>query len=125
MGAGRSRSRSRRRADDVAEQRIRPPVCSPQNILDGCRSAMVWDAIDLTSETRSKRRGDAEWRLPRPAKIYGFATWWKVELVPGIAIFDGTSVAPDPLGAALFSPACADRGQPERPDLDRSPVEFF
>nr|HML29593.1 ribonucleotide-diphosphate reductase subunit beta [Hyphomicrobium sp.] len=61
----------------------------PADVLDGCRSAMVWDEIDLTSETRSKRRGEAEWRLPRPAKIYGFATWWKVELVPGIGFSTG------------------------------------
>lgn len=64
-------------------------LLQPNDILDGCRSAMVWDEIDLTSETRSKRRGDAEWRLPRPAKIYGFATWWKVELVPGIGFSTG------------------------------------
>ena len=61
----------------------------PGEILDGCRSAMVWDEVDLTTETKSKRRGDAEWRLPRPAKIYGFATWWKVELVPGIGFSTG------------------------------------
>ncbi len=61
----------------------------PDEILDGCRSAMVWDEIDLTSETKSKRRGDTEWRFPRPAKIYGFATWWKVELVPGIGFSTG------------------------------------
>ncbi|MFA5956448.1 50S ribosomal protein L11 methyltransferase [Hyphomicrobium sp.] len=61
----------------------------PADVLDGCRSAMVWDEIDLTSETRSKRRGEAEWRLPRAAKIYGFATWWKVELVPGIGFSTG------------------------------------
>lgn len=61
----------------------------PADVLDGCRSAMVWDEIDLTSETKSKRRGEAEWRLPRPAKIYGFATWWKVELVPGIGFSTG------------------------------------
>jgi protein arginine N-methyltransferase 1 len=61
----------------------------PSDILDGCRSAMVWDEIDLTSETRSKRRGEAEWRLLRPVKIYGFATWWKAELVPGIGFSTG------------------------------------
>lgn len=61
----------------------------PAEILDGCRSAIVWDEIDLTSESKSKRRGDAEWRLPRPAMIYGFATWWKVELVPGIGFSTG------------------------------------
>lgn len=61
----------------------------PAEILDGCRSAMVWDEVDLTTETKSKRRGEAEWRLPRPAKIYGFATWWKVELVPGIGFSTG------------------------------------
>jgi type I protein arginine methyltransferase len=64
-------------------------LLQPADILDGCRSAMVWDEIDLTSETRSKRRGDTEWRLPRPAKFYGFATWWKVELVPGIGFSTG------------------------------------
>lgn len=61
----------------------------PSEILDGCRSAMVWDEVDLKTETKSKRRGEAEWRLPRPAKIYGFATWWKVELVPGIGFSTG------------------------------------
>ncbi|HET6389321.1 50S ribosomal protein L11 methyltransferase [Hyphomicrobium sp.] len=61
----------------------------PAEILDGCRSAMVWDEVDLTTETKSKRRGDAEWRLPRPAKIFGFATWWKAELVPGIGFSTG------------------------------------
>jgi protein arginine N-methyltransferase 1 len=61
----------------------------PAEILDGCRSAMVWDEIDLTSETKSKRRGEAEWRLARPSKIYGFATWWKAELVPGIGFSTG------------------------------------
>ncbi|MET1045772.1 MAG: 50S ribosomal protein L11 methyltransferase [Hyphomicrobium sp.] len=61
----------------------------PAEILDGCRSAMVWDEVDLTTDTNSKRRGDAEWRLPRPETIYGFATWWKVELVPGIGFSTG------------------------------------
>lgn len=61
----------------------------PADVLESCRSAMVWDEVDLTSETRSKRRGDVEWCLPRSAKIYGFALWWKVELVPGIGFSTG------------------------------------
>lgn len=61
----------------------------PDEVLDGCRSSMVWDEIDLTSETKSKRRGEAEWRLPRPATIYGLATWWKVELSAAVGFSTG------------------------------------
>jgi protein arginine N-methyltransferase 1 len=64
-------------------------LLQPADVLDGCRSAMIWDEIDLKSETRAKRRGEAEWRLPRPATIYGFATWWKASLVPGIGFSTG------------------------------------
>jgi protein arginine N-methyltransferase 1 len=61
----------------------------PGEVLDGCRSAMVWDEIDLTSETKSKRRGEAEWRLSRPAAIYGFSTWWKAELTGAVGFSTG------------------------------------
>jgi protein arginine N-methyltransferase 1 len=58
-------------------------------LLGGGRSAMVWDVIDLTRETRSKRSGEAEWRLSKPTTIYGFAAWWTAELVPGVTLSTG------------------------------------
>jgi protein arginine N-methyltransferase 1 len=58
-------------------------------LLDGGRSAVAWDAIDLTRDTRSKRSGEAEWRLSKPVTIYGFAAWWTAELVPGVTISTG------------------------------------
>jgi protein arginine N-methyltransferase 1 len=78
----------------------------PDEILDGCRSAMVWDEIDLTTETKSKRRGDAEWRLARPAKVFGFATWWKAELVPGLGLSTGP-LAPRTHWEQLYFPLFA------------------
>ena len=55
-------------------------------LLDNSASAVLWDRIDLTRETRAKRKGQAEWRLAKPAVIYGFAVWWTAELRPGILL---------------------------------------
>ena len=62
---------------------------APDELLDDGKSGVAWDAIDLQRETRSKRKGEAEWRLARPATIYGFATWWTAELVPGVSLSTG------------------------------------
>jgi protein arginine N-methyltransferase 1 len=64
-------------------------LLQPDELLDAGRSAVAWDAIDLTRETRSKRNGEAEWRLSKPATIYGFAAWWMAELVPGVTLSTG------------------------------------
>jgi type I protein arginine methyltransferase len=58
----------------------------PGELLDKGASAVAWDAIDFTIENRTSRRGDASWRLTKPATIYGFATWWEAELVPGVTL---------------------------------------
>ncbi|HVX37046.1 MAG TPA: 50S ribosomal protein L11 methyltransferase [Hyphomicrobium sp.] len=58
----------------------------PSELLDSGSSSVLWDAVDLTRETRAKRKGQAEWRLAKPATIYGFATWWIAELRPGISL---------------------------------------
>ncbi len=53
--------------------------------------AKAWDAVDLGSDGRSSRKGEASWKLKSAATVYGFATWWNAELVPGISL----STAPD------------------------------
>lgn len=62
---------------------------APKELLDD--SAKVWDAIDFTKQNRSVRKGEVIWRLSRTTTIFGFATWWAAELVPGITL----STAPD------------------------------
>lgn len=53
--------------------------------------AEVWDTIEFGADGRSSRKGDATWKLKTPASIFGFAVWWKAELVPGVEL----STAPD------------------------------
>jgi len=64
---------------------------APKELLDDGASAKAWDAIDFTKQNRSVRIGEVIWRLSRTTTIFGFATWWAAELVPGITL----STAPD------------------------------
>ena len=63
----------------------------PDDLLDQGRSAVRWDEFDLNGQPSSSRRGEAVFKLAQPTTIYGFATWWAAELVPGIML----STAPD------------------------------
>lgn len=62
-----------------------------KEILDDGASAKAWDAIDFTKQNRSARNGKVIWRLSRATTIFGFATWWAADLVPGVTL----STAPD------------------------------
>ena len=59
---------------------------APAELLDDGRSAAVWDRVDLARSPATRRNGEARWRLARGTMIYGFATWWMAELVPGVQI---------------------------------------
>ncbi len=59
---------------------------APKDLLNGGESAVAWDTIDFGVTNRSSRKGEAHWRMTAPAGIYGFATWWRAELVPGITL---------------------------------------
>jgi 2-polyprenyl-3-methyl-5-hydroxy-6-metoxy-1,4-benzoquinol methylase len=61
------------------------------DLLDEGRAAKQWDEIDFSLQNRTSRRGEVRWRLEAPTIVYGFATWWIAELVPGILL----STAPD------------------------------
>jgi 2-polyprenyl-3-methyl-5-hydroxy-6-metoxy-1,4-benzoquinol methylase len=76
--------------------------------------AQVWDKIELGSDARSTRKGEASWKLGEAATIYGFAVWWKAELVPGVDL----STAPDAprthweqLYFPLLEPIAAKKGE--------------
>ena len=49
-------------------------------------SGRRWDTVDFHQSNRSIRRGQVEWKLDRPATLYGFGLWWNCELVPGIEL---------------------------------------
>jgi protein arginine N-methyltransferase 1 len=58
----------------------------PRDLLEAGRSAVAWDTIDFSAQNRASRKGEARWRLSAPATIYGFATWWRAELVAGVTL---------------------------------------
>jgi protein arginine N-methyltransferase 1 len=61
------------------------------DLLDEGSAVRPWDEIDFSVQNRSSRKGQARWRLDQPATVYGFATWWAVDLAPGVSL----STAPD------------------------------
>lgn len=87
----------------------------PAELLDKGASAVKWDEIDFSrGRNRSSRKGEASWRVDRAVTVYGFATWWVAELVPGISL----STAPDAPGThweqlyyPLLTPMRIDAGE--------------
>jgi protein arginine N-methyltransferase 1 len=61
------------------------------DLLDGMASARIWDDVNLILESNSRRKGEVTWKLAIAATIFGFAYWWKTELVAGLHL----STAPD------------------------------
>ena len=83
---------------------------APEELLE----AKMWDDVVLGADARPARKGEASWKLRRAASIYGFAVWWRAELVPGITL----STAPDAprthweqLYFPLLSPIAAKGGE--------------
>ncbi|MEQ1716465.1 MAG: 50S ribosomal protein L11 methyltransferase [Hyphomicrobium sp.] len=60
-------------------------------LLEGGGAAKVWDVVELGSDKRASRKGEASWALKKAATIYGFACWWTADLVSGVSL----STAPD------------------------------
>ena len=58
----------------------------PGELLDGGKPAKLWDAIDLTRDGKSARKGDASWKVAKPQTIYGFAYWWDAALTELITL---------------------------------------
>ncbi len=76
--------------------------------------AKVWDEIEFGADSRSGRKGEASWKLDEGATVFGFAVWWKAELVAGVEL----STAPDAprthweqLYFPLLTPIAAKRGE--------------
>lgn len=63
----------------------------PADLLDGGATAVAWDRVELGSDKRGSRKGEASWKLDKAATVYGLAVWWVADLVPGVSL----STAPD------------------------------
>jgi protein arginine N-methyltransferase 1 len=82
--------------------------------LQGGARSQVWDAVDFTVTNASNRKGSATWRLAAPVTVYGFATWWTAELVPGVRLSTAPAAARthwEQLYFPLLSPLAAKAGQ--------------
>ena len=55
-------------------------------LLDGGRSAAMWDDIDLARDAKPARKGEARWTLAKAENIYGFVCWWQADLHAGITL---------------------------------------
>ncbi|NOT71131.1 MAG: methyltransferase [Hyphomicrobium sp.] len=62
-------------------------------LLESGRSAVSWDTIDLTKDTRNARKGEARWQSEKPQTIYGFAVWWVARLSPARFLSTGPGAA--------------------------------
>ena len=47
---------------------------------------LVWDTIDFRKSEKSVRNAKVTWKLSKSEVIYGYALFWKCELVPGISL---------------------------------------
>ena len=61
-------------------------VLQPAELLDGGRSAVMWDRIDFARDAKAGRKGEARWSVGSPVEVYGFATWWEADLAPGVVL---------------------------------------
>ncbi len=63
---------------------IRP--IPPSELLDGGKTARIWDTLDFGVANRLSRKGEARWTLNSRQTIYGLAIWWSAALVPDIGL---------------------------------------
>ncbi len=65
---------------------VRP--LAPADLLSG-DSARRWDMLDFHSPPAPHRQGTVRWMPAAAARIFGYALWWRCELVDGVSL--GTS----------------------------------
>lgn len=81
-------------ARDMSLNNVYVRQIAPDELLDSGASAACWDDVDLSTVTRSTRKGQARWPMTSSATVYGLAVWWTADLLPGLIL------ATDPREAA-------------------------
>ena len=62
---------------------------TPADLLDGGAAAKAWDHVRFDRKNKTTRTGEVEWKVARPATIYGLALWWTADLVEGVRLSTG------------------------------------
>ena len=78
-------------------------VLQPGELLDNGSAAVSWDRADFAKDSKSNRKGQAQWRVSKPQTVYGFATWWEATLAPGV-ILSTSPLAPRTHWEQLYFP---------------------
>lgn len=79
----------------------------PHQLLDQADAAQLWDRCDFNAPVSGHRQGTCRWQLTAPARIHGFALWWRCELLPGISLDTSPHSPPthwDQIYAPLLEP---------------------
>lgn len=58
----------------------------PDELLDAPDAAQCWDRVRLGGRAASVRSGTASWSVDRAVTVYGFALWWRCELLPDLVL---------------------------------------
>ncbi len=66
-----------------------------KDLLDGGRSAQIWDQAQFDKTPKTSRSGEASWTLTKPTTFYGLALWWAADLVADLVDGIRLSTAPD------------------------------
>ncbi|MEQ1849151.1 MAG: 50S ribosomal protein L11 methyltransferase [Candidatus Peribacteraceae bacterium] len=73
-------------ARTVAMQNMFVRTIRPEDLLTGSQAVKLWDTVDFSQKNASVRRATPHWKTDTPCTVYGFALWWKSELVKGVQI---------------------------------------
>jgi precorrin-6B methylase 2 len=70
-------------AQEMSFNNVYVRTLATQELRDGGQTAVAWDAVDLTRDASSTRKGTAQWTAANAETIYGFAYWWTAQLGDG------------------------------------------
>jgi protein arginine N-methyltransferase 1 len=58
----------------------------PGDLLPGQSNVRAWDRAVFNADLSGHRQGTASWQLDSAARLFGFAMWWRCELVAGVTL---------------------------------------
>ncbi len=80
-------------AESMSFNNVYVRTLAPAELLDGGKSAVIWDTVDLTRDSKSARKGEVSWKITKPQTIYGLAYWWNATLTKGQTLLTSPDAA--------------------------------
>lgn len=81
-------------ARDMSLNNVYIRTLRPDELLDGGRTAQIWDEVDFTKANRLTRKGQATWTAKAATTVYGLAVWWRAELARDVMLTTSPLAAP-------------------------------